>query len=179
MSYIEKQLYLWKLHEETSNKPRRQQIPQYVAPISRRAPQPPIMNPYFKPPRYKKHVNEAPTQHTNHNARTHQHDRHLSSMLQHNHLYSLCNPLHSQHQLNHQLIKLSLHNQTKPPNHIKPPFLHQLKQRPNEHQCPNDILILLRSHNCIVCHQPHDQRELDTAQLIINIISYHQCSNQG
>ena len=32
------------------------------------------MNPYFKPPRYKKHVNEpqAPTQHTNLNARTHQ-----------------------------------------------------------------------------------------------------------
>ena len=72
MSYIEKQLYLWKLHEQTSNKPRRQQIPQYVAPISRRTHQPPIMNPYFKPPRYKKHVNEAPTQHTNHNARTHQ-----------------------------------------------------------------------------------------------------------
>ena len=69
MSYIEKQLYLWKLHEQTSNKPqyapRRQQIPQYVAPISRRTHQPPIMNPYFKPPRYKKHVNEAPTQHTN------------------------------------------------------------------------------------------------------------------
>ena len=72
MSYIEKQLYLWKLHEQTSNKPRRQQIPQYVAPISRRTHQPPIMKPYFKPPRYKKHVNEAPTQHTNHNARTHQ-----------------------------------------------------------------------------------------------------------
>ena len=32
------------------------------------------MNPYFKPPRYKKHVNEpqAPTQHTKRNATTHQ-----------------------------------------------------------------------------------------------------------
>ena len=32
------------------------------------------MNPYFKPPRYKKHVNEpqTPTQFTKHNARTHQ-----------------------------------------------------------------------------------------------------------
>ena len=32
------------------------------------------MNPYFKPPRHKKYVNEpqAPTQHTNHNERTHQ-----------------------------------------------------------------------------------------------------------
>ena len=104
---------------------------------------------------------------------------HLNSMLQHNHLYSLCNPLHSQHQLNQQPFKDSLHNQTKPPNHIKPHFLHHLKQRPNEHQCPNDILILLRSQNCIVCHQLHDQKERDTAQLIMNIISYRQCSNQG
>ena len=78
MSYFEKQLYLWKLHEQTSNKPqyapRRQQISQYVAPILRRTHQPPIMNPYFKPPRYKKHVNEpqTPTQFTKHNARTHQ-----------------------------------------------------------------------------------------------------------
>ena len=77
-SYIEKQLYLWKLHEQTSNKPqyapRRQQIPQYVAPISRKTHQPPIMNPYFKPPRYKKHVNEpqAPTEHTQHTTTTHQ-----------------------------------------------------------------------------------------------------------
>ena len=108
---------------------------------------------------------------TNH----HQHDHHLSSMLQHNHLYNLCNSPHSQHQLNHQPIKLSLYNQTKPPNHIKPPIPHQQKQRPkspNEHQCPNDIVTLLRSH------QPHDQRERDTAQLIMNIISYHQFSNQ-
>ena len=78
MSYIEKQLYFWKLHEQTSNKPqyapRRQQIPQYVAPILRKTQQPPIMNLYFKPPRHKKHVKEpqAPTQHTDHNARTHQ-----------------------------------------------------------------------------------------------------------
>ena len=41
-----------------------------------------------------------------------QHDHHLNSMLQHNHLYSLCN---SQHQLlNHEPIKISLHYQTKP-----------------------------------------------------------------
>ena len=78
MSYIEKQLYLWKLHEQTSNKPqyapRRQQIPQYVASISRRTHEPPIMNPYFKSSRYKKHVNEpqAPTQYTKHIATTHQ-----------------------------------------------------------------------------------------------------------
>ena len=76
--YIEKQLYLWKLHEQTSNKPqyapRTQQISQYVAPISRKTHQLPIMNPYFKPPRYKKHVNEpqAATQHTKHTATTHQ-----------------------------------------------------------------------------------------------------------
>ena len=29
----------------------------------------------------------------------------------------------------------------------------------------NEIPILLRSHHCIVCHQPHEQRELGTAQL--------------
>ena len=52
MSYFEKQLYLRKLHEQTtptSNQllyaPRSQQIPQYIASISRR-PQPPILNPY-------------------------------------------------------------------------------------------------------------------------------------
>ena len=73
MSYFEKQLYIRKLHEQTTstsnqplNAPRSQQIPQYIAPISRR-PEPPILNPYFKPQRHKKHANElrAPTPHTN------------------------------------------------------------------------------------------------------------------
>ena len=42
-----------------------------------------------------------------------QHDHHLNSMLQDNHLYCLCNPLYSQHQLlNQQPFKRSLHNQT-------------------------------------------------------------------
>ena len=124
--------------------------------------------------RHPHNIQNTLQQHINYN----QYHHHPNSMLQHNHLYSLCNPLHSQHQLNQQPFKRSLHNQTKPSSHIKPPFLHQLKQRSNEHQCPNDILILLRSHNCIVCHQPHDQRELDTAQLIMNSISFHQCLNQ-
>ena len=66
MSYFEKQLYLRKLHDHeqttfTSNQPqyapRSQQIPQYIAPISRR-PQPLILNSYFKPQRHKKHVTE-------------------------------------------------------------------------------------------------------------------------
>ena len=78
MSYFEKQLYLRKLHEQTTSTsnqpqyaPRSQQIPQYIAPISRR-PQPPILNPYFKPQRHKKHVNElrVPTPHTKNNATT-------------------------------------------------------------------------------------------------------------
>ena len=76
MSYFEKQLYLRKLHEQTTSTsnqpqyaPRSQQIPQYIAPISRR-PQPPILNPYFKPQRHKKHVTElrASTPHTKNNA---------------------------------------------------------------------------------------------------------------
>ena len=80
MSYFEKQLYLRKLHEQTTSTsnqslyaPRSQQIPQYIAPISRR-PQPPILNLYFKPQRHKKHVNElrVPTPHTKNNATTHQ-----------------------------------------------------------------------------------------------------------
>ena len=80
MAYFEKQLYLRKLDEQTtltSNRPqfapRCQRIPQYIAPISRTH-QSPIINPYFIPQRYKKHVNEsqAPTQHTKHSATTHQ-----------------------------------------------------------------------------------------------------------
>ena len=60
----------------------------------------------------------------------------------------------------------------------KDKLLHQLIQTANEHQSPIKIPILLRSHHCIVCHQSYDQRGLGTAQLIANIISYHQCSNQ-
>ena len=80
MSYFEKQLYLWKLHEQTTSTsnqpqyaPRSQQITQYIAPISRR-PQPPILNPYFKPQRHKKQVTElrSPTPHTKNNATTYQ-----------------------------------------------------------------------------------------------------------
>ena len=77
---LKKQLYLRKLHEQTTSTsnqplyaPRSQQIPQYIAPISRK-PQPPILNPYFKPQRHKKHVNElrVPTPHTKNNATTYQ-----------------------------------------------------------------------------------------------------------
>ena len=57
---LKKQLYLKKLYKQTTlipNRPQyatsRQQVSQNIAPISRRRHQPPIMIPYFKPPRYR------------------------------------------------------------------------------------------------------------------------------
>ena len=103
-----------------------------------------------------------------------QHNHHLSSMFQHYHnMHNLLYPLHPP---NHQPIDLSVLNQLKTMNHLKRKEmeLHRLIQTTNKQNC----LVLLRSYNRIVCHPLHDQRELGTAQLTVNIILYHQYSNQ-